>query len=278
RPRLYAFSASSDGVVASSTGVVYFCTELSDSPSLLRKLTAAASRALSTASLPAACSCASASTSPVLQFTAFMPITYWLPSPAIEPVSIALLPERWQTSRVTSGVNRSPTGRPISFKVSLTLSAEIRPRKGDCSSCTESPCFSVSSNMLSPVLFSKSERTIVSLSATQEQTLRDAQIERAGGLVAAATTDATNLYIVLTARSLNPNLRIIARASEAMAAKHLQSAGADSVVSPYVFAGQRIAHSFLRPHVVSFLDAATTHLGMDLEIGEIAITPRSPFA
>jgi len=114
--------------------------------------------------------------------------------------------------------------------------------------------------------------------ATQEQTLRDAQIDRASGLVAATTTDATNLYIVLTARSLNANLRIIARASEAMAAKHLQSAGADSVVSPYVFAGQRIAQSFLRPHVVSFLDAATTHLGMDLEIGEVAITARSPFA
>ncbi|MBZ5657228.1 MAG: potassium channel protein [Acidobacteriia bacterium] len=114
--------------------------------------------------------------------------------------------------------------------------------------------------------------------ATQEQTLRDAQIERARGLVAATTTDATNLYIVLTARSLNPRLRIIARASEEMAEKHLRSAGADSVVSPYVFAGQRIAHSFLRPHVVSFLDAATTHLGMDLEIGEVPITPNSPFA
>ncbi len=114
--------------------------------------------------------------------------------------------------------------------------------------------------------------------ATQEQILRDAQIERAGGLVAATTTDATNLYIVLTARSLNPNLRIIARASEDGAEKHLRSAGADSVVSPYVFAGQRIAHSFLSPHVVSFLDTATTHLGMDLEIGEVAITPRSAFA
>jgi voltage-gated potassium channel len=114
--------------------------------------------------------------------------------------------------------------------------------------------------------------------ATQEQTLRDAQIDRARGLVAATTTDATNLYIVLTARSLNPHLRIIARASEEMAEKHLRSAGADSVVSPYVFAGQRIAHSFLRPHVVSFLDTATTHLGMDLEIGEVPITARSPFA
>jgi voltage-gated potassium channel len=114
--------------------------------------------------------------------------------------------------------------------------------------------------------------------ATQEQILRDAQIDRARGLVAATTTDATNLYIVLTGRTLNPRLRIIARASEEMADKHLLAAGADSVVSPYIFAGQRIAQSFLRPHVVSFLDTATTHLGMDLEIGEVPITPRSPFA
>lgn len=114
--------------------------------------------------------------------------------------------------------------------------------------------------------------------ATQEQTLRDAQIDRARGLIAATTTDATNLYIVLTARSLNPRLKIIARASEDGAEKHLLSAGADSVVSPYLFAGQRIAQSLLRPHVVSFLDTATTHLGMDLEIGEIHITSASSFA
>jgi voltage-gated potassium channel len=114
--------------------------------------------------------------------------------------------------------------------------------------------------------------------ATQEQTLRDAHIERARGLVAATTTDATNLYIVLTARGLNPKLRIIARASEDDAEKHLLTAGADSVVSPYHFAGQRIAQSFLRPHVVSFLDTATTHLGMDLEIGEICVGRDSSFA
>ena len=114
--------------------------------------------------------------------------------------------------------------------------------------------------------------------ATQEQILRQAQIERARGLIAATTTDATNLYIVLTARGLNPHLKIIARASEDNAEKHLLTAGADSVVSPYSFAGQRIAQSLLRPHVVSFLDTATTHLGMDLEIGEIHITPDSTFA
>ncbi len=114
--------------------------------------------------------------------------------------------------------------------------------------------------------------------ATQEQTLRQAQIDRARGLVAATTTDATNLYIVLTARGLNPRLKIIARASEEDAEKHLLTAGADSVVSPYSFAGHRIAQSFLRPHVVSFLDTATTHLGMDLEIGEICVGRDSAFA
>ena len=120
-----------------------------------------------------------------------------------------------------------------------------------------------------------SDWLIVNGDATQEQTLRQAQIERARGLVAATTTDATNLYIVLTARELNPKLKIIARASEEDAAKRLTKAGADSVVSPYLFAGQRIAQSFLHPHVVSFLDTATTHLGMDLEIGEVLVADGS---
>ncbi|HZQ24387.1 MAG TPA: potassium channel protein [Terriglobales bacterium] len=114
--------------------------------------------------------------------------------------------------------------------------------------------------------------------ATQEQALREARIRYARGLVAATTTDATNLYIVLTARGLNPRLKIIARASEEDAEKHLLKAGADSVVSPYHFAGQRIAQSFLQPHVVSFLDTATTHLGIDLEIGEIQVGRDSVFA
>jgi voltage-gated potassium channel len=114
--------------------------------------------------------------------------------------------------------------------------------------------------------------------ATKETTLREARIEQARGLVAATTTDATNLYIILTARALNPKLKIIARASEEDAEKHLVTAGADSVVSPYSFAGQRIAQTFLSPHVVSFLDTATTHLGIDLEIGEISVGPHSSFA
>ena len=126
--------------------------------------------------------------------------------------------------------------------------------------------------------FASENWLVIAGDATLEQTLRQAQIERASGLIAATTTDATNLYIVLTARGLNPHLKIIARASEDAAEKHLLTAGADSVVSPYSFAGQRIAQSLLRPHVVTFLDTASTHLGMDLEIGEIHITPASMFA
>jgi voltage-gated potassium channel len=114
--------------------------------------------------------------------------------------------------------------------------------------------------------------------ATKETMLREAHIEQARGLVAATTTDATNLYIILTARALNPRLKIIARASEEDAEKHLLTAGADSIVSPYSFAGQRIAQTFLSPNVVSFLDAATTHLGIDLEIGEISVAAHSSFA
>ena len=108
--------------------------------------------------------------------------------------------------------------------------------------------------------------------ATQEETLRKARIEQAQGLVAATTTDAINIYIVLTARGINPKLKIIARASEESAEKHLRTAGADSVISPYSFAGHRIAQSFLRPNVLDFLDIATAHdQKLEVEIEEILV-------
>jgi voltage-gated potassium channel len=112
---------------------------------------------------------------------------------------------------------------------------------------------------------------------TQEATLRQARVEHARGLVAATTTDATNLYIVMTARGLNGKLKIIARASEEDAQKHLKTAGADTVISPYHFAGHRIAQSFLRPNVLDFLDSATVKIGVDLEIAEVEIGKQSRF-
>ncbi|HUN89508.1 MAG TPA: potassium channel protein [Terriglobales bacterium] len=115
--------------------------------------------------------------------------------------------------------------------------------------------------------------------ATQEAALRAINIGQAQGLVAAATTDAINVYIVLTARTLNPKLKIIARASEEDAEKHLRTAGADTVLSPYTFVGHRIAQSFLRPHVIDFLDTATRRdRNFEWEIEEVQVTPSSRFA
>jgi voltage-gated potassium channel len=113
--------------------------------------------------------------------------------------------------------------------------------------------------------------------ATQAPVLRQAQIERARGLVASTTTDATNIYIILTARSLNPRLQIIARASEEEAEKHLLTAGANHVVSPYNFAGYRIAQTFMRPHVVDFFDTAMNQQ-LPLEIEEVQVQSGSRFA
>jgi voltage-gated potassium channel len=112
--------------------------------------------------------------------------------------------------------------------------------------------------------------------ATQASVLRHAQIDVARGLVAATTTDATNIYIILAARSLNPRLKIIARASEENAEKHLLTAGADHIVSPYNFAGYRIAQTFMRPHVVDFFDTAMNQQ-KPLEIEEVQIQPGSRF-
>ena len=115
--------------------------------------------------------------------------------------------------------------------------------------------------------------------AASEKTLRDAGIERAAGLVAATTTDATNIYIVLTARGLNSDVKIIARATEERAEKHLRTAGADIVISPYAAAGHRIAQSFLRPHLLDFLDITSDRSGTNqMLIEEIKISPDSPLA
>jgi voltage-gated potassium channel len=138
------------------------------------------------------------------------------------------------------------------------------------------------------VIIESEERSIAELDpkwlaligdAASEKTLREAGIDRAAGLVAATTTDATNIYIVLTARGLNPKLKIIARASEERAEKHLKTAGADTVISPYAAAGHRIAQSFLRPHLLDFLDIASDRSGtFQMLIEEVRIAPESSLA
>jgi voltage-gated potassium channel len=105
--------------------------------------------------------------------------------------------------------------------------------------------------------------------ATSEEVLREAGIERARFLIPAASTDADNVYITLTARGLNPRLLIIARAAESGADKKLQWAGADRVVSPYQMSGKRMANLILRPTVVDFIESSLFDPGVELLMEEI---------
>lgn len=103
-----------------------------------------------------------------------------------------------------------------------------------------------------PEVFAAIGKDLLSLQgdSTQDAVLKEAGIERASGLISVLSTDADNLYVVLSARGLNPKLRIVARASDEGAEQKLFRAGADNVVSPYFIGGLRIAHTILKPAVV----------------------------
>jgi voltage-gated potassium channel len=107
---------------------------------------------------------------------------------------------------------------------------------------------------------------------TSDEDLQEAHLERARGLVAASDDDADNLYITLSARAANPNLLIVARASNEDAGKKLQLAGADRVVQPYTAAGRVMANLVLKPQVTAFIDVVTTAAGGDLRFEEIEVT------
>jgi voltage-gated potassium channel len=106
--------------------------------------------------------------------------------------------------------------------------------------------------------------------ATREEVLTEAGIERARGLVAVVHSDASNVYIVLTARSLNPKLYIVARAEEQGAEQKLKRAGADKVESPYEMGGRKMAHTIMRPTVTTFLEL-TMQEGVDLSMEETVV-------
>jgi voltage-gated potassium channel len=111
--------------------------------------------------------------------------------------------------------------------------------------------------------------------ASSEENLQKAHIDTALGFVSAVASDAENIYIVLTARGLRPDLKIIARASEEEATSKLLRAGASQVLSPYHFIGHRMAQLLLRPNVLDFVDAAFGRERLDFEIGEVKITGKS---
>jgi voltage-gated potassium channel len=107
--------------------------------------------------------------------------------------------------------------------------------------------------------------------ATEESTLRAAGIERAKGLITTIDSDAHNVYVILSARAINPSLFVVARANTADAETRLIQAGASRVVSPYTMAGHRLAELATRPRVVDFIDAALSHGELSFSMEEVEV-------
>ena len=111
----------------------------------------------------------------------------------------------------------------------------------------------------------------VEADASREEVLHRVGIARARGLIAAVGTDAENVYTVLTARVLRPELFIIARIESADAERKLRRAGADRVLSPYLLGGVQMAATALRPAVVDFMRLATSSERLDLAAEQVTI-------
>jgi voltage-gated potassium channel len=115
----------------------------------------------------------------------------------------------------------------------------------------------------------------VSADSTRDETLRAAGVARAKGLVCALATDADNLFVLLSAKFLNPGIYAAARAAEEGAEEKMRRAGADAVFAPYAITGHRLAQSLLRPHVVQFLDFTTDTAGLKVVIEQVQVSKES---
>ena len=111
--------------------------------------------------------------------------------------------------------------------------------------------------------------------ATSETVLEGARIRSARTLITAASTDAENVYIVLTARGLNPDIYIVARANDVPAERQLRRAGANKVVSPVLIGSHRMAQAALSPAVADFIELTTMTESLDLFFDQAPIPPRS---
>ncbi len=109
------------------------------------------------------------------------------------------------------------------------------------------------------------------MDATSREALMKAGIMNARGLVTAVSSDANNVFIILTAKELRPEIFILSRTSDAKHEGQLIRAGASRVVSPYLIGGRRMAQVLKRPNVVDFIDVATvdSHLGLVIEEGKV---------
>lgn len=120
--------------------------------------------------------------------------------------------------------------------------------------------------------------TVIHGDATVEDTLLSAGIQDAKGLVSSLGSDAENVFTVLTAREMNKDIQIVAKAIEATATKKLLKAGANNTINPNELGGNRMAVLMLRPQIVSFLDAITRVGTQPLDLGEIEVPGGSSLA
>ncbi len=112
--------------------------------------------------------------------------------------------------------------------------------------------------------------------ATDDGVLERAGVRHARGLIVTTANDATNMYIILSARVLNPDLYIVSRAVDEASVTKLARAGANRAISPYAIGGHRLAHLILKPTVVEFFETAL-RAGKDaLNIEDLAVPAGQP--
>ena len=115
----------------------------------------------------------------------------------------------------------------------------------------------------------------VAADSTRDETLRAVGVAHAKGLVCALATDADNLFVLLSAKFLNPQIYVASRAAEENAEAKMRRAGADAVFAPYDITGHRLAQALLRPHVVQFLDFTTKTAGLQVVIEQVQVAAGS---
>ena len=112
--------------------------------------------------------------------------------------------------------------------------------------------------------------------STQDKSLINAGIKRAKGIVCVLPTDAENLYVILTAKELNPDIYILSRSEEEESEHRLLRAGADRVMSPYTLGGMRMAMAILRPAMLDFIEITTRRQSLELRMEEMSVCDGSP--
>ncbi len=115
----------------------------------------------------------------------------------------------------------------------------------------------------------------ISGDATSDEILTMAGVTKAKGLVAVLSNDAENVFTTLSAKVLNPNLYVVARAVEEETESKLKKAGANRVVKPYEIGGNRMAELLLRPGVIEFIDVVAREKNVDLSMEELAVSEKS---